>query len=426
MNATRREFLKAIGASTELSLGAGAPAFLGGLGASLRGRALAGESENTGTGSGRVLVAIQLTGGNDGLNTLVPYEDDAYARSRPTLRLRSEQVLKLDGGLGLHPEMAALRKVFDTGRLAILQGVGHAGSSRDHDIALRDWHTARPGDASCQTGWLGRAADLARRPCDPEAPAAFVGPIDQPFALNARRTTVSAIRSLREPALRAPDGADGAADHLARLSEAALSPRAGGGSPLLEHLCRSARAAAERSRRIETLASTYGEQGGAPFPLARTLRTVTGLIRADCGVRIYLVELGGGGIGGFDSHANQGANHGALLQQLSESMAAFLRDLDRDGLLDRVLLLTFSEFGRTLGENGRHGTDHGAAAPIFLAGGAVKGGIVGALPSLTDLDQGGLESHTDFRRVYATALGRWLGYDARAILGEAFEPLDVL
>jgi uncharacterized protein (DUF1501 family) len=144
------------------------------------------------------------------------------------------------------------------------------------------------------------------------------------------------------------------------------------------------------------------------------------------GVRIVCTDLAGGGIGPFDNHAGQAPNHAALLEQLSQSVAAFLEDLKRDRLLDRVLLMTYSEFGRTIRENGRRGTDHGAAAPMFLAGGRVKGGLVGKHPNLTDLENGGQKHHTDFRRVYATVLERWLGLDSAPILGRKFELLDVL
>jgi uncharacterized protein (DUF1501 family) len=162
------------------------------------------------------------------------------------------------------------------------------------------------------------------------------------------------------------------------------------------------------------------------FGLAGDLRTIAQLIRADTGIQVYFIELGGGGIGGFDNHANQRDNHCALLHQLSESIAAFVNDLNRDGLLDTVLLMTFSEFGRTVSENGRRGTGHGNAAPMFLVGGRLQGGLVGPHPSLTALDEGALPCHTDFRRVYATALDCWLGVDSTEILGGRFKTLDVL
>jgi uncharacterized protein (DUF1501 family) len=173
----------------------------------------------------------------------------------------------------------------------------------------------------------------------------------------------------------------------------------------------------------KTAANTVGYP---PFELAGTLRTVAQLIRADIGIRIFFTELGGGGIGGFDNHANQLGNHCALLHQLSESVATFVHDLERDKLLNRVLLMAFSEFGRTVKENGRRGTDHGAADPIFLVGGKLKNGLTESHPSLTDLDNGALKFHIDFRRVYAPVPGRWLGFESRTILGRPFECLDIL
>ena len=161
-----------------------------------------------------------------------------------------------------------------------------------------------------------------------------------------------------------------------------------------------------------------------PFSLAQNLATVAQLIRAELGIRIYFAEMGGGGIGGFDSHANQAANHGALLRELSESISAFVDDLSHDRLLDSVLVMTFSEFGRTLSENGRRGTDHGAAAPMFMIGGKIKGGLWGTHPSLTELDGDALKVHTDFRRVYATVLERWLNLKSEKVLAPGFAPLD--
>ena len=181
------------------------------------------------------------------------------------------------------------------------------------------------------------------------------------------------------------------------------------------------------SKRIEAVVQNPANSAEYPsFGLAGNLRTIAQLIRADVGIRIFFAELGGGGIGGFDNHANQLGNHCALLHQMSESLAAFIDDLKSDKLLDRVLLMTFSEFGRTVRENGRRGTGHGAAAPIFLAGGRLKQNLVGAHPSLTDLDNGALKFHTDFRSVYATVLDKWLGFESRIILDKQYELLDIL
>jgi uncharacterized protein (DUF1501 family) len=183
-------------------------------------------------------------------------------------------------------------------------------------------------------------------------------------------------------------------------------------------------AGAERIAAAQEALAAPGAPDYPPYGLARDLRTVSAMIRAEVGVRIYFTELGGGGFGGFDNHAGQRDNHAALLDELSASLKAFADDLARDGLLGRVLLMTFSEFGRTVSENGRRGTGHGAAQSVFLVGGGLKGSLVGRRPSLTDLDQDAPKPHTDFRRVYAMALDRWLGVDSEPILGARFAPVD--
>lgn len=416
MSHTRRDFLKvSLGASTLLSLSPTVPAFLS------RSARAAGLQRNTGD---TILVVVQLAGGNDGLNTVVPYDDDEYARNRSTLRLASNEVHRIDSRLGFHPEMKAFVRLYQEGHLSVIQGVGYPNPNRDHFEAMRDWHTAQPSQPHCQTGWLGRAIDYACREGEASVPGVFVGNIAQPFSLNAERSIVPSIRSVKECTLRTMPGPEGARAHRRQLVEL---PRAAPENPLMDFLQRSTLDAYAGSERIEAVAqSTAPSEEYPPFQLARTFRTVAQLIRADLGIRIYHTELGGAEPGAFDSHANQRDNHAAVLRQLSESVAAFVGDLERDKLLDRVLLMTFSEFGRTVKENGRRGTGHGAAAPMFLAGGRLKGGLIGPHPSLTDLDNGGLKFHIDFRRVYATVLDRWLGFDSQAVLGEKFDPLDVL
>jgi uncharacterized protein (DUF1501 family) len=370
-----------------------------------------------------VLVVVQLSGGNDGLNTVVPYEDDEYARSRPTLRLPRNTLHKINPLLGFHPRMGAFAELYKEGYLSIVQGVGYPNSDRSHEGAMRVWHTADPGRPSRQTGWLGRAVDSIWSANETDTRAVFVGPISQPFGLNAESAIVPSIHSLRDLTIGQMPG-------YPKGQSAKKDAAAFGGvdtdNPLLDFLRRSTLNAHHGSQRIEAAERAGGTANYPSFQLAWSFRTIAQLIRADVGIRIFFTELGGGGIGGFDNHANQLGNHCALLHQLSESVAAFIHDLNRDKLLARVILMTFSEFGRTLKENGRRGTGHGAAAPIFLAGGRLKGGLIGPRPSLTDLDNGGLEFHTDFRRVYATVLDRWLGFESRTVLDEQFEPLDIL
>ena len=402
MRHTRRDFLKAaIGTSALATLG------LTESGMFVE-PAIAGMGGNN---KGTVLVAIQLTGGNDGLNTVVPYEDDEYGRNRTTLRLPTNELHKIDSSLGFHPRMSAFKKLYEDGYLSIVQGVGSVNPDRSHEGAMMVWHTAEPEKPNFQTGWLGRVADCAWKTNKTDTTATFVGPINQPFALNAENAIVPSIGSAGELVMQ----------------QANKSTNVSGDGSLLDFLRQSTNKAAEKSSRIEKVINPTGK--GADYPscqLARDLCTVGQLIRADIGIRVFLVELGGGGIGGFDNHANQLGNHCALLEQLAESVGAFVYDMKRDGLLDRVLLMTYSEFGRTLKENGRRGTGHGAGAPVFFAGGGLKGGVVGTHPSLTDLDNGALKFHTDFRQVYATVLDRWLGFDSKAVLGGHFETLDIL
>lgn len=367
-----------------------------------------------------VLVVVQLSGGNDGLNTMVPYGDDEYARNRPTLSLPPKDLHKIDSFVGFHPRMAAFMRLYKEGHLSIIQAVGYPNSDRSHDGAMRVWHTADPDQSNRQTGWLGRAADCILQPGMTTVPAVFVGPIACPFGLNAEHAIIPSIQSANDLTIK-PIQNESQSKYINKL------PRVEKGDILLNLLQESMLNANAISKRIETAARASSKTSEYPsFRLAGHLCTIAQLIRADVGIRIFFAELGGGGIGGFDNHANQLGNHCALLHQLSESLAAFIDDLKSDKLLDRVLLMTFSEFGRTVRENGRRGTGHGAAAPIFLAGGKLKSGIIGLHPSLIDLDNDGLNFHTDFRSVYATILDKWLGFESCIVLGRQYEPLDIL
>jgi uncharacterized protein (DUF1501 family) len=416
MDYTRRDFLQTtLGVSTLLSFAPAAPNFLT---RSVMAASSRRKERNT------LLVVVQLTGGNDGLNTVVPYDDDEYGRNRPTLRLPTKKLHKIGSAMGFHPRMGAFARLYKDGFLSIIQGVGNPNPDRSHEGAMRIWHTADPDRPNRQTGWLGRAADSVWNQNETNTPAVFVGSYALPFALNAENAVVPSIHSLGDLTAGQMPGSPKGQTQLKRTFE--LS-RVDKGNPLLNFLQHCTVNTYANSRRIEAVTKAPANKAEyPPFQLAATFRMVAQLIRADVGIRIFFVEFGGGGIGGFDNHANQLGNHCALLHQLSESVAAFVDDLRRDKLLERVLLMTFSEFGRTVKENGRHGTGHGAAAPVFLAGGKLKGGLIGPRPSLTDLDNGGLKFHTDFRRVYATVLDRWLGFESRTVLDREFELLDIL
>lgn len=400
MSQTRRKFLKtSAGAAVFASLARAAPPF----------PVTASQAASSPDRSGTILVMLQLAGGNDGLNTVVPYEDEQYARNRSTLRLTANQVHKIGSSLGFHPELSGLARLFHEGRLTVLQGVGYPNMNRDHGAGMRSWQTASPQAGGRQTGWLGRVADQWADPEAGNVPANFVGRIPQPLTLRAAANIVPSIRAAQDWT-------------LAGAPAPAPAERRGA---LLSFVDRAAAAARADAARVADVLRAAAPSYPA-YPLAESLQAVAQLIRAELGIRIYLVEQGGVSPGGFDNHANQAGNHAVLLRELSDSVAAFCDDLARDKLLDRVLLATYSEFGRTLSENGRHGTGHGAAAPVFLAGGRVKGGLVGAHPSLKDLDADAPKPSTDFRGVYATVLERWLGVPSEPILGGRFETVDVL
>jgi uncharacterized protein (DUF1501 family) len=416
MTYTRRNFLKAaLGTSTLLSFTPTAPNFLV---RSLMAASPRRDERDT------VLVVVQLSGGNDGLNTVVPYEDDEYARNRPTIHQPPNELHKIDSLLGFHPRMGAFMRLYEQGHLSIIQGVGYPNSDRSHESAMRIWHTADPDRPGRQTGWLGRTADSIRNPNSINSTAMIVGPIAQSFALNAKNVVVPSIHSLEELKIHEMPGHH---QYLSQWKRAVELPRTDQNNPFMPFIQQCTLSACTNSELIEAVMNKTADTAEyPPFELAVSLRIIAQLIRADIGIRIFFTEIGGGGIGGFDNHANQLGNHCALLHNLSESIAAFINDLNRDKALNRVLLMTFSEFGRTVKENGRRGTGHGAAAPIFLAGGKLKSGLIGAHPSLTDLDDGALKFNIDFRRIYATVLDRWLGFDSRTVLDRQFELLDIL
>jgi uncharacterized protein (DUF1501 family) len=406
MESTRRQFLKsAVGASAVVSLGAAVPRFLL--------EAAAGETTPSGD---TVLVVVQLTGGNDGLNTVVPFENDAYYRARPALAIGKGSALKLDDQLGLHPAMSPLAELFKSGELAIVQGVGYPDPNRSHFESMDIWHTCRRKSETRPDGWLGRYLDASAKADGRDLPALHLGEEKQPLALVGQKVRAPSVSSLDRFRLAGDDA--GVREIVGQLA-AADRPRE---NDLLDFVQSSTTAALEASRRVESARTSYKPAVDYPgSELSTKLRTVAQLIDAGLSTRIYYVALDG-----FDTHAQQADAHAALLGQLSGAMHAFVRDVAAHGHGKRVLLAAFSEFGRRVAENASAGTDHGAAAPMLLAGGRVKGGLVGKHPSLSDLADGDLQHHTDFRQVYAALLDHWLHWPSAPILGAEFRPVDVI
>ena len=404
MRSNRRDFLKhTLGSSAIVSLGAGVPGFL-------RAAAAASTQEKE-----TVLVVIQLSGGNDGLNTVVPFADPTYRSSRPKLAISASDVLKVSDSLGFHPSARGLADLLEDGRLAIIQGVGYDRPNRSHFESMDIWHTCQRKNDQRTTGWLGRYLDQAQADKSGVALALHLGHEKQPFALTAEDVRVPSISSLE--GFRLNDRGD--EQVRSTISKLATSPRHEGDS-ILSFLQSTTKVALEASQRVEQASRDY--QTPVNYPdneLATKLKTVAQLIDSGLGTRVYYVTLDG-----FDTHSQQPAAHAVLLSQLGAGVSSFMKDVNHHGHGDRVAVLAFSEFGRRVAENASEGTDHGAAAPIFLAGEKVRAGVIGDHPSLTDLEDGDLKFHTDFRRVYATVLESWLGWPSESVLGGRFDPLE--
>jgi uncharacterized protein (DUF1501 family) len=367
----------------------------------------------------RILVVVQLSGGNDGLNTVVPYTDETYRKLRPSLAVGDGAVLKIDGQFGLHPNLSGFSTLLENRQLAILQGIGYPNPNRSHFESMDIWHSARTKADDRKLGWLGRAFDgrAAEFAAAGDPPAMHLGDEVQPLALTARDVPSPSIRSLDQ--FKLETGGD---DKLrTAIQTAASAPRAGS-NDLLKFVQTRTTSALEVSRRIEASGQNYKTSVAYPgTPLAEKLKRIAQLIDAGLGTRVYYVALDG-----FDTHSDQAAAHAGLLTQLGGALAAFAEDLQAHSHLDRVATLVFSEFGRRVDENASRGTDHGAAAPVFVVGNQVKSGLIGKHPSFTDLEDGDIRFHTDFRAVYAALLENWLGWPAAPVLGEEFKPVDLL
>lgn len=364
----------------------------------------------------RILVVIELDGGNDGINTVIPYSDDGYTRHRNVLRIAEDRLIKLDDQVGLHPALRSMADLWETGRLSIVQGVGYPNPNRSHFQSMEIWHTANPGAQQRNgLGWVGRGLDQAQ-PLPEGLSAMNVGPQELPLALRGRRARASNIYRLDQFSLpKAPQ--------TLVLPNSAIAPAiAGSHDDLHQFVYRTASDVRRTAEQLEDVAQRDAATEQYPATaLARHLRLTARLIRADFGVRVFYTQQSG-----YDTHAGQLPQHAALLQELGDALKAFFADLERAGLADRVLVLAFSEFGRRVQENGSQGTDHGTAGPVFLAGPAVQGALVGQTPLLMDLDNGDLKMSIDFRQVYATLLEKWIGVPSDPVLGNHFDPLPLL
>ncbi|OBF92876.1 hypothetical protein A5791_13470 [Mycobacterium sp. 852002-51163_SCH5372311] len=350
-----------------------------------------------------VLVIVTLYGGNDGINTLIPYADNAYHDARPELAYAPSDVLRLDSELGLNPAMRGLAQLWNQRQLAIVRGAGYPKPDHSHFRSMDIWQTASPSQP-VSTGWIGRWLDATG---DDPLRAVNIGPVLPTLAVGEKHTA-AALSTTHMPARQA-----GRFDTVM----AALSIDDPADTPAMAAVRKAYRAARTTNKTFESIKPAANEHNS----LAAQLGMVAAAVRARVPTRVYMVQLGG-----FDTHANERGTQQRLLQTLDEAATAFLRQMPGDPRGRNVVLMAYSEFGRRVRANASEGTDHGTAGPVFVAGAPVRGGFYGDEPSLTDLDHGDLKYTTDFRDIYYELLSRTVGTDPTPSVGAGRNALGFL
>ncbi|MET3875699.1 DUF1501 domain-containing protein [Chitinophaga sp. OAE865] len=360
----------------------------------------------------KVLVIIQLSGGNDGLNTVIPYRNDIYYKARPALGIKREAALSLNDELGIHPALKGLKALYDNGALGILNNVGYPNPDRSHFRSMDIWHSASQSDEYWSDGWIGRYLDAQCKGCDKPTQAleiddtlslALKGDNDKGLAMTdpARLYGTSNDKYFAELLKQHTSGNDhhNNADYLYKTMGETISSAA----------------------YIQQQFKTY--KSSAPYPnteLGRNLRTIANLVMSDINTKVYYVSHGS-----FDTHVNQQDQQARLFGQLSDALTVFTDDLKNNHRFEDVVVMTFSEFGRRVSQNASGGTDHGTANNMFLVGGGLKQpGLINSGPDLLNLKDGDLQYQVDFKSVYATLLSSWLGADDKAILKAEYPHLS--
>lgn len=401
---TRRDFLKS---TAIIAVGAAAPPWL----ASIAKADMLKLSKGGVLDPDNILVVCQLSGGNDGLNTVIPYTDSVYYSARPSLAVPEARVLKLNESLGLHPNLGGFEKLFKAGKLAIVQNVGYPNPNRSHFRSMEIWQTANP-DMPEQYGWLGKYLDDQLKVGSTNPVLALELGRTKSAAFNSKVASVPCFASLAdvkalvgdedaERFLREIQGMGGGADQASvrQATTAALD------------------AMAELNASIDKHQSKFTYANDA---FGQGFKQLAQLIATSPKTRVLYFSGGG-----FDTHSQQAADHERLLKGLGDAISTFMDEMALLGKSEKVTVMVFSEFGRRVRENGSAGTDHGAAAPMFVVGGKVKGGLIGDKPDLQNLDRGDLKWRTDFRQVYATLLDEWMGAESAKIFGKKFDHVKV-
>ena len=360
----------------------------------------------------RIMVVVELMGGNDGLNTVVPHASDEYYKARPNVAIKQDDVIKLNDEFGFHSGCTGFESLFKDGKMAVIHGCGYPNPNLSHFTASSWWHSAVP-HGSSEFGWIGRFADKHQ----PQAVDNYITNIAkrQSFAVNSK---VHSPVVFNDP------------DRFGRIgSEAQQKVFETFGSvvetqnPSLNFINSVSKTATNGALLVKNACSEYKTlvSYGGSNNLNDDLRKVAAMIDADLPTRIFYVSLAG-----FDTHAAQARSHNLLMIYLADAIRGFMEDIERIGRADDVAMMVFTEFGRRVQENASGGTDHGTAGPIYLFGNSIKGGFHGEHPSLTDLDNGNLKMTVDFRRAYATLLNEWMGFQQTdEVLKGEYPPLGI-
>lgn len=393
----RRNFLKNTGlASTSLVV----PQFLSGY-------------TNQGfTNNGRNLVIIQWSGGNDGLNTIVPFHNDLYYRNRPSLAIQKNEVIKITDELGFNPIMSDFKKLYDDGLVSIINNVGYPNPSRSHFRSMDIWHTASDSNKYWQTGWLGRYLDEVS-PSDYQSHTGLQLDDSLVLALRGNKNSGFAVSELNRLRMIINN------NFLKKIAHHHEHEHEENVAYLYKTLIDTQSSADYLTKKSNAYKTRliYPKTG-----IGKDLKKISSLIISDANTKIYYIN-----IGGFDTHASQKRQQSRLLREYSEAIAVFVKDLKENSKLDDTLIMTFSEFGRRVKENASKGTDHGTANNLYLIGGKLKKpGFFNEAPNLSTLDNGDLIYSVDFRKIYASILEKWMNVDSKNVLTKKFQPLNLI
>lgn len=375
---------------------------------------LKAQQEKLSVDANKILVIIQLSGGNDGLNTVVPIENDLYYNARPQISVPKNTTLKLNHELGLHPSLLGFKSLYDDGKMALINNVGYPEPNRSHFRSMDIWQTASDSNEYKTTGWVGRLLDEKCGDCEMPTQALE---IDDTLSLALKGTKVKGL-AMKDPKRLYATTTNPFISQLSKQSE--IGNHHHDNAAYLYKTLRETISSSEyiyQTSKIYHSAKTYPDS-----EFGKSMKIIAELITSGVNTNVYYISLGS-----FDTHFNQQKKQATLLQQLSDTLKIFLEDLKSSGKADDVMVMTFSEFGRRVQENASQGTDHGTASQVFLFGNKLKNnGIINEAPNLSDLDDGDLKYSVDFKEIYATLLKKWLQADDQLILNKKYGYLDFL